>query len=259
MEGLLDFDFDGLTPDQLEMIATDIEASISVARLVQTRVVRAIDRQQVPLGDGVRTLEEWLVGRLDVKPATARSLAVVARRGSSILDEALADGVGFDRVSEVAASAGTDIHPELDMIGLRRKCALARRISRREEQKAFDGRFLMIQPTLDATNWRLWGSLPAVAGDIVARTIDAAADEMPSDPPGYPQSRAARRADALVSLCGEARAHHEIHRSTRRSSSTLGIRSWPTVRRVDGSLADLGLVPPRWSGSGVNRLLRSLR
>ena len=107
MEGLLDFDFDGLTPDQLEMIATDIEASISVARLVQTRVVRAIDRQQVPLGDGVRTLEEWLVGRLDVKPATARSLAVVARRGSSILDEALADGVGFDRVSEVAASSGT--------------------------------------------------------------------------------------------------------------------------------------------------------
>ena len=59
----------------------------------------------------------------------------------------------------------------------------------------------MIQPTLDATNWRLWGSLPAVAGDIVARTIDAEADEMPSDPPGYPQSRAARRADALVSLC----------------------------------------------------------
>jgi hypothetical protein len=201
MESLLDLDFDALSSDQLEMVASNLEASIGRARLMQAKLVRTIDRRQVPLGDGVRTLEEWLVGRLDINPATARSLAVVARRDSSVLDAALAEGVGFDRVSEVAASASTDLEPQLDLIGLRRKCALERRISRREEQRAFGERFLMIQPTLDATNWRLWGSLPAVAGDIVAKTIDAVADELPADPPGYPESRATRRADALVAIC----------------------------------------------------------
>lgn len=201
MESVLGFDVDDLTPDQLETVAVELESTIARARAMQARAIRAIDRQQIPLGDGVRTLEEWLVGRLDVSPATARALSTVAKRDSAELDEALSEGVGFDRVSQVAASESTDLQTHLDLIGLKRKCALERRISRREEQRSFDERYLMIQPTLDATNWRLWGSLPAVAGDIVAKTIDSVADDLPADPPGHPQSRAARRADALVAIC----------------------------------------------------------
>ena len=73
--------FEQLTADQIEQ--TLIAAELEVARLrhVQVELIRSADRRQVPLGDGSRTLVEWISSRLDVTPETARALDAVASTG----------------------------------------------------------------------------------------------------------------------------------------------------------------------------------
>lgn len=89
---LIDLDLDELTTDDLEQILIGMESVVSQARHVQTLVAREVDRRQAPLGDGVRTLGEWLSGRIDLSPETARSLSDVARADSPILDDHLSTG-----------------------------------------------------------------------------------------------------------------------------------------------------------------------
>jgi hypothetical protein len=54
-----------LTNDQLDSLLERIRIAESQLNAVQVRLVREVDRRQIPLGDGVRTLEDWIVGRLD--------------------------------------------------------------------------------------------------------------------------------------------------------------------------------------------------
>jgi hypothetical protein len=190
-----------LTGDQLDSLLGRIRAAESQLKAVQLRVVREVDRRQVPLGDGMRNLEDWIVGRLDVTQTTARKLATVARADSAELDDLLADGVSFDRVGELAAAGETDPHLELDLPGLQSMLARRTPISATDEQTTFDERFLAIQPTLDESAWKLWGKLPALEGKHIADTLDRVADELPEPPAGHRESRATRRADALFAVC----------------------------------------------------------
>ncbi|HEY5650772.1 MAG TPA: hypothetical protein VIW46_04930 [Acidimicrobiia bacterium] len=80
-----------LTDDQLDSLLEQIRTAESRLKAVQMRVLREVDRRQIPLGDGMRTLEDWIVGRLDVTQNTARKLATVARADSAELDELLAE------------------------------------------------------------------------------------------------------------------------------------------------------------------------
>ena len=68
-----------LTGDQLDSLLEQIRTVESRLKAVQMRVLREVDRRQIPLGDGMRTLEDWIVGRLDVTQNTTRKLATVAR------------------------------------------------------------------------------------------------------------------------------------------------------------------------------------
>ncbi len=173
-----------LTPDELDSVLDRLGGLESQIKAAQVRVLREVDRRQVPLGDGMRTLSDWIVGRMDVSRHTARKLVGVARADSAELDALLADGVSFERVAELVAAGETDPHHELDMIGLRTELARRKPISGDDERDSFEDRFLAIQPTLDESAWNLWGKLPALEGKIVADTLDEVADEFPSRPPG---------------------------------------------------------------------------
>jgi hypothetical protein len=205
------------------------------------RVLREVDRRQIPLGDGMRTLEDWIVGRLDVTPAIARRLATVTRTDSIDLDGLLADGVSFDRIAELAAAGETDPHLELDLPALRSVLARRTMITDADEQASFGDRFLAIQPTLDESAWSLWGKLSALEGKHLADTLDQVADELPQPPHGHRESRATRRADALFVVC-------DRHGANDPSGSTAGLPGVPATVFVDAT--DGPTRPGAWIASG---------
>jgi hypothetical protein len=77
MEGM---DFTGRSFDELEQFVTGIERGIARSRAAQMAALREVDRRQGPLADGCRSLVEWVTGRLDVLPDTAKVLVSTARR-----------------------------------------------------------------------------------------------------------------------------------------------------------------------------------
>ena len=62
----------------------------------------------------------------------------------------------------------------------------------------FHERYLVAEPNLGESAWRLNGRLPGFAGRIVSDALDAKADTFPTQPDTV--SRAARRADALWAI-----------------------------------------------------------
>jgi len=150
---------------------------------------------------------EWVTGRLDVAPETAKALVSTSRRLESLpsIGYAAGDGsVSFDRVTAVARIANdTDdatILDELavyDVAGIRRLVANRHRITTDIERKAFDRRYLVTQPNLDESSWRLYGQLPGMAGRVLVEALDRKADQLPND---TSEARSIRRADALWAI-----------------------------------------------------------
>ncbi|MGB9358212.1 MAG: DUF222 domain-containing protein, partial [Acidimicrobiia bacterium] len=89
----------------------DLESGIARQRGEQMSLLRELDRRQVALRDGHRSLQEWAAGRLDVAPETARVLVSTARRLQDLpdVDAAVATGeIGFDRAVAVSRLASRD-------------------------------------------------------------------------------------------------------------------------------------------------------
>ena len=148
---------DELTPDQLEQLLIAAEQRIARLRWIQVQAIRSADRQQVPLRDGCRDVDEWIRGRLDTTPETARSLSAVATLDSPELDAALEAGdVGFDRIAEAARAGDDDLAPHLDIAAMRRRASIRRRITRDDEIREFGERSLAYQRDVFGTTGRLW-------------------------------------------------------------------------------------------------------
>ncbi len=95
----------------IEQKLLDNEVIVARARATQMSLLRELDRRQVAMRDGHRSLQEWAAGRMDVAPETARVLVSTARRLQDLpdVDEAVATGViGFDRAVAVSRLAGRD-------------------------------------------------------------------------------------------------------------------------------------------------------
>ena len=60
--------------DHIERQLTRSESVIARARVSQMVLLREVDRRQGALAAGCRSLREWVAGRLDVSPETARDL-----------------------------------------------------------------------------------------------------------------------------------------------------------------------------------------
>ncbi|MFQ5555455.1 MAG: DUF222 domain-containing protein [Acidimicrobiia bacterium] len=197
--------------EELRLRLAADERVIGRVRARQAARIRELDRRQAATAEGCGSLAEWVAGRIDVSPETAKTLAATAKALDSLphTSGALADGeLTWDRAVELARLATPDDELEallgsydVDVAGLRRRASRRRRISTLDERQAFADRYLVIQPTLDDSAWRLSGQLPGVAGKIVEQTLTDRADEFPAFPDGTKAPLRHRRADALVALC----------------------------------------------------------
>ncbi len=198
-----------LTTDTLEQQLLNAESTIARMRAAQMTIIREIDHRQVPLSDGCRSLAEWVAGRLDVAPETAKALVSTSRRLEALptVEDTVGDGlISFDRTTAVVriADAGEDgsIVDELavyDVAGIRRLVANRHRVSRNNEREVFERRYLAVQGNLDESSWRVHGDLSGLAGRSFVDALDAKCDELPPDPDGN-RSRTTRYADALWAI-----------------------------------------------------------
>ena len=156
------------------------EAEISRLRSEQAKDLRTLDRLQVDLADGDRGMADWVASHLDLSHRSAARLMAVARAEDPSVDEAMAAGRwGLDRASLLIRLAKAGASPELVSeaaanYSLGRLYGLVlslREVSSLAEQADFDSRFLVIQPNLDESVFRLWGSLHGVDGQTVDKAL----------------------------------------------------------------------------------------
>ncbi|MCL1692777.1 MAG: HNH endonuclease [Actinomycetia bacterium] len=197
-----------LTTDTLEQQLLVGEATIASVRAAQMTIIREIDRRQTPLADGCRSTAEWVTGRLDVAPETAKTLVSTARRLEALPTVEIATQHGslsFDRTVALARiavpSEDQTIINELsvyDIAAIRRLRSNRHRMSRDLERETFDRRYLVAQPNLDESSWRVYGLLPAMAGRTFVEALDQKADQLL--PGSGDASRTTRYADALWAI-----------------------------------------------------------
>jgi hypothetical protein len=168
--------------------------------------LEVIDHTQTANGDGAKTLSEWTARRADIGLDTARSLVRTMRRTQDRrrLREALISGdATFDRVEAAArieSKEGADpLLLHLDVQGVHREAANRARVEEVDESRTFQDRYLVLQPTIDESWWKLWGGFDAVTGAIVDQALTAAADALPETE--SPRTAGWRRATALAQIC----------------------------------------------------------
>jgi hypothetical protein len=201
-------DIETSTIDEIEEQMLRVEAKIARLRATEMVLLREVDRRQAPMAAGCRSLGEWVAGRLDVSPETARDLVATTHHLEDLPDveDAVAAGaIGFDRAVAVGRFAGRDDTADVleamagyDVAGIRRLAANRRRMTRIDEERAFNERYLVVQPNLDESAWQLHGRLPGLAGQVVVQALGAKADDLPAEPDRV--SRAVRNADALWAI-----------------------------------------------------------
>lgn len=167
-------------------------------------VLEELDRRQIASADGCRSLAEWYSMKFDVGLDTARKTVRTMRRTERRpeLRHALAEGTSFDRVealSKIHDDIGLMEH--LDIGGLRRESARRARISADDEHRTAKERFLVLQPSLDESWWKLWGGLDGPSGAIVEKVLTEKADQLPAFPDGTTGDVSWRKATALVEVC----------------------------------------------------------
>ena len=199
--------------DAIEQRLLDDEAAIARHRASQMSLLRELDRRQVATRDGHRSLKEWATGRMDLAPEMAAMLVTTARRLEDLpdVDAAVASGeIGFDRAVAISRLAGRDDALDLlaeaagyDIAGVRALAAKRRRMSRLDEIRAFEERYVSIQPNLDESSWRLTGQVPGFAGRTIVAALETRGDTFPYGADVTP-ARTTRNADALWSISHDA-------------------------------------------------------
>ena len=211
-------DIETATIDHIEQQLLHGEAVIARVRAAQMVLLREVDRRQAPSADGCRSLAEWVAGRLDIGPDTANSLVTTTRRCETLptVEAALTAGVvTWDRATAAARVADPAQNDEIldevavfDVAAIRRLVARRHRVSRGQEQFAFERRYFTVQSNLDESSWRVSGKLSGLAGRDLVDALDAKADALP-DSPVLTESRTTRWADALWAMSRDALAGGE--------------------------------------------------
>jgi len=198
-------DFEYATTDQLEQQLIANESIRSRLAAVDMTILEELDRRQVATADGARSLSEWVSSRVDVSVETARHRVRTMRRttGRSDLRDGLAAGkLSFDRavdLSKLPGEVGELRH--LDIGGVRREVAKRVRVTAEDEARSADDAFLVIQPSLDESWWKIWGGLDGYSGAIVDKALSEAADQLPDLPEDKRMSTGWRKAQALRQIC----------------------------------------------------------
>lgn len=192
-------EWERLSTDSIEEQLADDEQLISRLRTRQMACLAELDTRQIATADGSRSLSEWVSARLDQGMETAQTLVRTMRRLQDRPDlrEQLSDGdVSFDRV-EALSRIGEDVGlmEWADISGVRREASKRARVTAEAEYRSADDRFLVMQPSLDESWWRLWGGLDGHSGSLVDKVLTEAADALSDDVEG---DAGWRRATPLV-------------------------------------------------------------
>ncbi len=196
----------GVEIEDLEGQLRAHETGISRLRGEQMGLLRRLDRLQVDLADGARTMADWVSANLDVSHQTAGRMMRVARAGQpDIEDQMLSGKYGVDRADLLcrlrAAGGPEEVISDSQSYSLGHLYGLIdrlREIDAAGETMTFQDRYLVIQPSLDEASYRLWGQLPGTDGRIIENALTKRETELPALPD---QGQGQRRADALTSIC----------------------------------------------------------
>jgi 5-methylcytosine-specific restriction endonuclease McrA len=232
--------------DALEQELVSLERHVGRVRARQMMLLAELDRNQVALSDGCRSMVEWTAGRLDVAPETASALVRTSRTADLAVAKALAAGeVTFDRAVELSRLSLSGVPNPIatgagfDIAGLRRERSRRHRLSRQREIEVLHDRYVAMQPNLDRSSWRLWGELPGADGRIVERALGERADTFPSLPDGTRPPLGQRRADALTSIAQDSLTG-TAGADTSTPLVTVFVDLDATTRTVTGATLDSG-------------------
>jgi hypothetical protein len=198
----VDMDWANLSNDELEQQLLANRELQSGLQAMDLNILEELDRRQVATADGSRSLSEWVSSRLDLGSETARTLVRTMRLTVDRADlriELASGTVSLDRVealSRIHEDVGLLEH--FDVAGVRAEAAKRARLSSLDEYRSASDRFLVMQPSLDESWWRLWGGLDGPSGAIVDKVLSQAADLLPEMPDGSTCDRSWRKATALV-------------------------------------------------------------
>ena len=200
----------GTRIDNLETELSRVEAEIGRLRARQVEILTELDTHQVYLTEGDRGMEDWVAARLDVSSQTAHRLMNVAHCDDRWIREQLHTGrYGLDRASHLVKLAATGCPTDLlleaaDDYSLGRLWGLVeqrREVTATHEQASFESRYLVIQPSLDESMFRLWGQLYGIDGQMVDKALRQKADQFPVLPD---QTQGQVLADALTAVCADS-------------------------------------------------------
>ena len=93
--------------------------------------------------------------------------------------------MSFDRVealSKIPEDVG--LLEGLDVAGVSGEAARRVRITAEDEHRSADDRFLVLQPSLDESWWKIWGGLDGPSGALVDKVLTEGADRLPVLPDG---------------------------------------------------------------------------
>ncbi len=202
---------------ELEQAAGEIESlAVECERLRAAMLARIaqVDASEGWRYDGAANGVQWLVARLGISHATARSWVEVAGKLGELPGLAAAyagGGVSFDQLRAVCRFATPDEDTELaGSLGSRPVSAIQREARRRERRPPRD---LGGEPTERWLRWRwdhrddvvrLQGALPSGDGALFIKTIERLAEGVPADPDSIGSSPIPERhAAGLVELCSQ--------------------------------------------------------
>ena len=244
-----DITFEGRSLDELEQILARCESAVGRLRSIQMRALRQVDRLQAPLADGCRSMGEWVTGRLDVSPDTAKSLVSTAQRLGELpaVEEGAAGGdLTYDRAVAVAVARlaeggdGTTALQEsagLDVAGIHRQVAQRRRLSRHQEHQGFRERYVATQSNLDHTALDFHGRMVGIAGRVLEEALHAVGDQLPATP-GV-RSRSTRNADALCKMAQDALT---ANNGDANAASTHGVTVFVDATEAAATGGETGIV-----------------
>jgi Domain of unknown function (DUF222) len=200
-------DWDSERVDLLERRVLARQAQISKLWAEQVADLRELDRYQVDLAQGARTMGDWVCSQLDLSHQTATRLMTIAHADDPEIDANLACGKwGLDRAALLVKLRQAGVTPKLfweaaEKYSLGRLYGLLdrlRHLTPADEKDLFSYRYLVIQPNLDESAFKLWGHLPGHDGQVISKALTQRADQLPSL---ASEGQGQRMADALTTIC----------------------------------------------------------
>jgi hypothetical protein len=228
---------------ELEGELRERESQIATLRAEQAVLVQQLEVAQATVSDGSRSMVEWVQAHLDVQRGLARDLVLASRRlgRNRWIAFALADGeYTFDRAIATVklADAGASDHEvrtslAWDLGSLSRAAGRRRRMTSVDEQRSFCDRYLVVQPNLDESVYRISGQLPGTMGRTVEKVVSDRADALRQigEATSVASSRGQRQADALVAIVQDSLDGHAGDGSTISAQVTVFVDA-----RVDGAV-----------------------